>query len=222
MNKTLLNYLCRATATLLILIGGALDVGADETDDAVARQWAIVSISDNAPVKPNTVYGIKNLVVQRSFIYGERDRGINLNWAKENQSNIIIKRKSASTEPIKFGELVAIQVKDSPQKWYLKYKVRTRTVNLGWSTTPVYEWKFIGGKDDEVVTTSRGLGIYSIVEKDNLVYCKRNWGINLKWEKDMLSDGCKTYWDSVKAVVTEAGTNAIPYGGGAFIKEAIQ
>jgi hypothetical protein len=205
-----LTYVLRASAILIVLLGGVVDVRADETDDEVAKQWRIVREENKTPVIPGNLYGIKNVVIQQFLKYGRRDHGINLAWAKDTQQNMFLKRKSASMSPIKSGELFAIHVK--PYGKYLAYKVRPKGVNLGWSDTPVYEWKIEGKKTDEVIETSTNVGIYNTVEKDKLVYCEQPWGINLDWEKDKDKDGCKSIWDVVRSKVTETATGTLPSG----------
>lgn len=64
---------------------------------------------------------------------------------------------------------------------YLKYESRSYGINLNWSTTPVYEWKFINNQDVGPIQSNVATGLYNITANDFVVYASRDYGINLKW-----------------------------------------
>jgi hypothetical protein len=128
-------------------------------------------------------YDLFNLTDSNTLVYGHRPgNNINLRWGDPDQSdNIRFLRQSGSSEPIRYGELLAIHVRGGD---FLVYQRGRWGINLGWSDKPKFEWKILGGTEGQVVPTFRPVGLYSMVERDYLIYEPRDSGINLKWFKD--------------------------------------
>lgn len=127
-------------------------------------------------------YDLFNLTERECLVYGHRDWGINLRWGDpSNSNNIRFERQSGSNEPIRSGELIAINVRGGG---FLIYEGRDYGINLAWSRTPRFEWKLMGASDGQPIPTGTALGLYNTVENDYLMYEERDWGINLKWLKD--------------------------------------
>jgi hypothetical protein len=135
------------------------------------------------PEEINYSYDLFNITDSNCLVYGHRPLDtINLRWGDPAKSdNIRFRRQSGSSEPLKYGELVAINVRKGG---FLVYQKGRTGINLGWSKTPKYEWKILGGTTGKVVEVGKPVGLYSTVEKDSLMYEPRDWGINLKWFKD--------------------------------------
>ncbi|MEP0825915.1 MAG: hypothetical protein HRF40_10550 [Nitrososphaera sp.] len=95
--------------------------------------------------------------------------------------SIRFQRPSGSKEPVKFEEPIAVYVRGGG---FLIYKKRDTGINLGWSGTPKYEWKMLGGNAGSEVPTMKQVGLFNMVENDSVMYEPRDWGINLKWFKD--------------------------------------
>ena len=154
---------------------------------AELKDWTILSNSSSlTTVIPDTTtyrYDFFNRTTSECLVYGERfGNNINLRWGDPGKSdNIRFQRKSGSTDPIKFEEPLAINVRKGH---FLVYERGRWGINLGWSDTPKFEWKILGGKAGEIVSVGTVVGLYSLVEKDSLMYESRDWGINLKWFKD--------------------------------------
>ena len=155
---------------------------------AKLKDWTILSNSPSlTKVVPDDKayrYDLFNITNSECLVYGHRfGNNINLRWGDAGKSdNIRFQRKSGSTDPIKFEEPLAIHVKKGK---FLVYESGRWGINLGWSDTPKFEWKILGGKAGEVVTAGKVVGLYSLIEKDSLMYDPRDWGINLKWFKDV-------------------------------------
>ena len=153
----------------------------------MARQldWTILpSQAKNEAVVPsaNHVYDLLNLTSNEAVVYGKRTWGINLVWTDPSKSdNIRFWRQSGSLAPIRYDELIAINVRNG--KWLI-YQKRDTGVNLGWSDSPRFEWKILGGTAGTEVMVATVVGLYSTVENDHLMYETRDWGINLKWYND--------------------------------------
>jgi hypothetical protein len=154
---------------------------------AELKDWTILgnkpSLTQVIPEKTAFSYDLFNISDSECLVYGERSgNNINLRWGDPGKSdNIRFQRQSGSTDPIKFEEPIAISVRRGE---FLVYESGRWGINLGWSKTPRFEWKILGGKPGEVVTVGKAVGLYSTVEKDSLMYESRDWGINLKWFKD--------------------------------------
>lgn len=149
--------------------------------------WTILSNKPSLTkvIPENTVYSydLFNITDSECLVYGERSGdNINLRWGDPSKSdNIRFQRESGSTDPIKFEELIAINIKKGG---FLVYQKGRWGINLGWSKKPKFEWKILGGNAGNVVTAGRAVGLYNSVEKDSIMYESRDWGINLKWFKD--------------------------------------
>jgi hypothetical protein len=159
----------------------------------MASEFDWMVVPDNANVTtiaPGTAFtfDLVNLTVGEALIYQRRDFGINLGWGDPaKSSNIRFVRKSGGRTPIKYGEMMAIGVRGG--RW-LYYQKREYGINLGWSDTPKYEWRLDAeplsqpDKGSDPVPTVALIGLFNTVERDRLMYERRDWGINLKWYKD--------------------------------------
>src|SRR5215212_8745244 len=151
------------------------------------KDWTILSnaASLKTVIPDNTTYRYDffNVTDSECLVYGERfGNNINLKWGDPGKSdNIRFQRASGSTDPIKFEEPFAIHVRKGQ---FLVYEKGRWGINLGWSEKPKFEWKILGGKAGEIVSVGKVVGLYSLVEKDSIMYEPRDWGINLKWFKD--------------------------------------
>jgi hypothetical protein len=143
-------------------------------------QWQLTGPA--GPVKAGQAYGLKNDVYGQSLVYGERDLGINLVWdGKNTGGNITLARASGVKDAIKHGDFIALRVAGGK---FLRYQKRDAGVNLGWSDSPVEEWQIIGGVQGEPVMSGQQFALRSKIEDDVLVYAVREFGINLRWDKD--------------------------------------
>lgn len=132
---------------------------------------------------PDHIYDLVNLTVGEALMYQKRDWGINLGFGDPaSSSNVRFQRQDERNAPIEFGEKFAINVRDG--RW-LYYAPREYGINLNWSESPKFEWRFDSpdGKTG-VVPTATQVGLYSSVEKDQVMYEVRDWGVNLKWFND--------------------------------------
>src|SRR5437667_717671 len=177
-------------------------------EQVLAQQWRITQPDDETgqAILPRTRYGLRNLVIERSLRYGERSFGINLEWDRAMRlGNISFERSSASNDSIRYDEPIAIRIKREQDSAYLRYQRRDTGINLSWSPTAVYEWRLGGGSAGAGVDTAKGVSLYSLVENDYLVYCERPLGLNLRWQKDQESQGCREGWQAVAKILVEKG-----------------
>ncbi len=101
-------------------------------------------------------------------------------------SSVMVRKKIVPPNPttlkFEYKKKVAFWM---PGHGYLKYQVRDKGINLGWSETPVFEWEIQGdGNPSGKVQTGKLFRLYNHVEKDYLVFAVRDNGIHLRWLKD--------------------------------------
>jgi hypothetical protein len=198
--------------------------------------WVIEATKDNAKEeeiklgnqKTGGKYLLKNTTVEFEFEktkevlsailkHGKRRWGINLVWGtmteKFNNSNYInINRKPGATGPLKTGELVAIRVENGG---YLSKKTSNAGVNLDFVSSNVietsipYEFAFFdqSGIEGLVVKTNIEYGLKNIIENDYLIYCGRDYGINLDWYQNCL-DGSLSMFDEFQNKISIAEKGA--------------
>lgn len=163
-------------------------------------QWQLTGAA--GAIRSGQAYGLKNNEDGKSIAYGARDTGINLVWDGKNAGgNITLVRASGVKDAIKHGDFVALQVKGGQ---FLRYQKRTVAVNLGWSDAPVEEWQLIGGKLGDPVIMGQPFALRSKIEDDLLVYAVREFGINLRWDKDYKLIGDKSWITTI----LESGVDA--------------
>jgi hypothetical protein len=65
----------------------------------------------------------------------------------------------------------------------VRFKQRNVGINLGWSKKPVYEWKLLGGKIDQPVSTKDRIAIYNQVSEGGecLIHFERTAGGHIGW-----------------------------------------
>lgn len=121
---------------------------------------------------------------KRYVKYGKRSTGINLEWSSSDpKANIELHKDGGG--PIRYGDKVAIRVEGGG---FLKYGDRRWGIKLLWvssnTSSKPYEWEVRGGTAGQPVPMNTPVRLFNTVENDNLVYCRRPWGINLAWAKD--------------------------------------
>lgn len=147
--------------------------------------WIVVPDKESVKtVKAGTAYtyDLVNMTISEALAYQKREFGINLGFTDPAQSSNIRFLRKSGTGDIKYGEMFAIGVRAG--RW-LYYQKRDYGPNLGWSEAPKFEWRF-DSEDRKTgsVSVIELVGLYNSVEKDTLMYERRDWGVNLKWFKD--------------------------------------
>jgi hypothetical protein len=129
-----------------------------------------------------------NLTAQQVIKYGERTDGINLVWDRWDRNvglaNVKFEQDPDTAGPIYEGRATAVHVLNGG---YLRYGERARGINLVWSQSPVYEWQIMHNVPPEPRDTVQLLvriGLYNTKAQDYVIYCRRPYGINLRWAQD--------------------------------------
>jgi hypothetical protein len=152
--------------------------------DAQATEWELRnSAGTSAAVGSGAALALRNTYDGNYLKYGSRSYGINLVWSST--PSYTVSFRTATGAAPRYGDLVALSVSGGG---YVRYGSRSYGINLVWSSTPVYEWRLLGGTTGAAVYTKAPLRLFNTVEAsrrgDNMVYCRRTWGINLTWARD--------------------------------------
>ena len=126
-------------------------------------------------------YATYNTYVDKYVKYGQREYGIDLHYYDGNHQNFKYEKQGGGD--IKYGDSVAIKV----GSWgYLYYAPQPDWYgfDLKFSSYPKYEWKIYGGQHGHKVPTGYKVSIYNDYRNDHMVYCKRQYGINLSWANE--------------------------------------
>jgi hypothetical protein len=187
---------CNLKSHYFILVSLALSVTfvASQTEafsqSREVLDWSIEFRGDKSPgtsgIALGESYVLKNLSLGKHVGYGSREYGINLIWDAPlpiDDGNIRFESPGGKGQ-LMHGQAVAVFVKNGG---YLYYATREYGINLKWSKTPVYEWKVqasgpVGGA--QPIQLKSRVSLYNAKARDYVVYCKREYGINLRWAKD--------------------------------------
>ncbi|MFC7543111.1 hypothetical protein ACFQU2_31675 [Siccirubricoccus deserti] len=92
----------------------------------------------------------------------------------------------------------------------MRHENRTVGVNLGWSKTPVYEWKILGGTAGTPVQAGQNVALFNEKANECLIYFDRTaggdigWPTSQRWEDQLKSLAVKTGKEAAKKAVLAA------------------
>jgi hypothetical protein len=148
-------------------------------------------------------YNLKNSRTKKFLQWEEQTFGVNLGWTDaadpataKKVSRFFFARKAAGEAPLRYGELVAVGYGKDPS--FLHYEHRTFGINLGWSNAAVFEWKLLGGRTGQPVSSGDWLAIYNEKAGDCLIYFDRTVGGDIGWPSS------QTWTDQLGDVLTQA------------------
>ena len=153
------------------------------------------AMGGNGAIQSGAMFTLRNVTDKEALKYGSRTWGINLVWDKNMNLNNVKFEKQAGSGDVKYTEPIAINVKGGG---YLKYEKRSVGINLGWSSTPVYEWKVAGGAENAPVRFGEMFALYNERGADAVIYGNRPAGINLIWLKDYGKGWLRRAYDAAK------------------------
>jgi hypothetical protein len=153
-------------------------------------------------------YDLKNRKV-RKFLQGEKQAfGINLGWTEDAEPATATKvarwffaRSGAGGGPLTYGETVAIGNGKDPS--FIRNEKREIGVNLGWSDTPVFEWKLAGGSPGTTIDPNAYLAIFNEKASEFLIYFDRTVGGDIGWPSS------ETWGEQLKGKLLEEAKKAV-------------
>jgi hypothetical protein len=177
------------------------------------RQWKFVTPQPPTLVLPKEKFeafpernfSLKNDDAKKYLQYESQTFGINLGWTDnaepataEKVAKFFLNRPGTDSSPVMYGELVAIAWGGAKPP-YIRYEHRTIGVNLGWSESPVFEWKILGGKIGTPVRTREVFALYNIKSEGGefLINFDRSLGGDLGWPSS------QTYEDRIKEMASD-------------------
>jgi hypothetical protein len=159
-------------------------IGAGRTDP-VTSQRAF-------PAQPGGRFNLKNKKTHRFLQHEHQTFGINLGWTDRADpdtatavSRWFFTGQGAPSKPITYGEVIAPGNGEQPS--FIHYAERTVGVNLDWSTSPHFEWVFLGGEPGEPVKAGDWLAIYNVKAESGhgqgefFIYFDRSVGGDIGW-----------------------------------------
>lgn len=185
--KSLRTFRRRVLVPLVLLLSFSTSGVRTHAQSFDLKDWEIQFRGDKAPgtgpeVRLNSFYVLNNLTIGKYVGYGRREYGVNLVWDATlpiDDGNIRFESRGGSG-PLQLGQPIAVFVKGGG---YLHYKERKYGINLEYSQTPMYQWEF-RGTGTGPVRLKTSVSLYNSVSRDYVVYCRRDYGINLRWAKD--------------------------------------
>ena len=132
-------------------------------------------------VKIGSNYNLFNTGLNKSLIYQKHKKGINLGWEGGRNAPLnIVLHYPTDKDTVRGCMEVAIFIEDGA---YLVYQEREYGITLGWSKTPVYEWKITTeDKACNALKTSQKCSLFNLKAQKYLVYQERADGfVALDW-----------------------------------------
>ena len=164
-------------------------------------------------------YNLKNKRVRKFLQWEEQTFGINLGWTDDAEPATATKvmrwfiaRNGHGDRPVRYGETIALGYGIKPS--FIRNAHRDVGIDLEWSDTPVFEWKLLGGKHGEEVTTGQWFAIYNTRSRECLLHFDRTVGGDIGWPssrswgdqlEDRIRDAVKDHWtEAVGALLAAA------------------
>jgi hypothetical protein len=189
------------------------------------KQWILGATKPRGPVLPKATfqehpernYSLKNKITHHYLQHEEEQFGINLGWTDDGSNATgdkvarwFFTRNGTTQAPIEFGETIALGNGEKPS--FVKYEERTFGINLAYSDTPVFEWKILGGKKGDPVSTQSWIVLFNEKGGECLIYFDRTVGADIGWPSsktwsDQLGDLIED--DLKKAITNEVKQEAV-------------
>ncbi len=175
------------------------------------KQWMFTAEGETRTLLPATEfvegmdnkYGLKNIKVNKWLRYNDGRPGIDLDWGDE-AIRVIVSRCGESTEPIKYGDTIALGYGLKPS--WINHEEQTSGPNIGFQSNPSCEWRIFGGKPGEPVVTNKLVALFNEkymasenVKGEFVMYFDREVGF------DFGTPTSATAWDQLKDLFEDIG-----------------
>jgi hypothetical protein len=176
------------------------------------KQWMIGSAGTLQPKRkfdgrPERNFNLRGLKLDKYLQHEEQRFGINLGWTDDASAKTAAKvtrwffaRESSDDGALRYAETVALGNGGDPS--FVRYENRTVGVNLGWSKTPVYEWKIVGGTAGTPVQAGQKVALFNEKANECLIYFDRTAGGDIGWPTS------QRWEDQLKSLAVKAGKEA--------------
>ena len=192
-----------------------IPASAIESLTADLKQWVIgggraggVLLKRKFDGSPERNYNLRGLKINRYLQHEEQRFGINLGWTDDASPQTAAKvarwffaREANDDGVLRYAETIALANGGDPS--FVRYENRTVGVNLGWSKTPVYEWKVLGGAPGTPVQTGQQVALFNVKADECLIYFDRTAGGDIGWPTS------QRWEDQLKALAIKAGKEAV-------------
>lgn len=170
------------------------------------KQWMITDGEIVRPILPadkfaegmDNRYGLKNTEKNRFVVYDDGQMGIDMAYGSSEKKRLFFSRCGDTTEPIKYGETIAIGYGTRPS--WINYEDQNFGVNLGFQSNPSCEWIIYGGAIGTPVHTTERVALFNTKSKvsatqsgEFLIHFDRAYG---HWDAGYPTS--QTLWDNVK------------------------
>jgi hypothetical protein len=111
--------------------------------------------------------------------------GVNLNWTGSLPNNNITLLRQAGAGTLRYGDVIAVGVKDGSNWEYLVYASQDFGINItSRKNNPQYNWSLEGGAAGTPVRAGDKVRLHNKTNSHFVVYCTRPVGINLAWRNN--------------------------------------
>ncbi|MEO7838960.1 MAG: hypothetical protein ABIU06_06395 [Anaerolineales bacterium] len=170
------------------------------------KQWMFTAGGDTRTLVPATGfvegmdnrYGLKNMQIDEHLRWKDGMAGINLGYEKEEAQRWIVSRCVESTEPIKYGDTIAIGYGTQPT--WVNHEEQTFGPNLEFQSKSSCEWKIFGGPIGTPVKTNERVALLNEKYGEPVVHVDRPVGANIG-----PASARKDFWDKVKDLFQDIG-----------------
>ncbi|GGC34579.1 hypothetical protein GCM10011504_11230 [Siccirubricoccus deserti] len=184
------------------------------------KQWMIGAAGTLQPKRkfdgrPERNFNLRGLKLDRYLQHEKQRFGINLGWTDDASAKTAAKvtrwffaRESSDDGALRYAETIALGNGGDPS--FVRHENRTVGVNLGWSKTPVYEWKILGGTAGTPVQAGQNVALFNEKANECLIYFDRTaggdigWPTSQRWEDQLKSLAVKTGKEAAKKAVLAA------------------
>lgn len=158
------------------------------------KQWKFSNLNKPATLVPKLEFGgpagrnyyLKNAVARKFLQHEEQTFGINLGWTDDAEPETARKvtrwflpRNGTSVSPIRYGERLALGLGKQPS--YIRHERRSVGIDLDWSSSPVFEWRILGGEPGHPVDPTKYSALYNDDIKECLIFFDRTAGGDIGW-----------------------------------------
>jgi hypothetical protein len=176
------------------------------------KQWVIGGAGALQPKRkfdgrPERNFNLRGLKINKYLQHEEQRFGINIGWTDDASAQTAAKvtrwffaHESGDESALRYGETISLGNGGDPS--FVRYEDRTVGVNLGWSKTPVYEWKVLGAAAGTPVQIGQHVALFNEKANECLIYFDRTAGGDIGWPTS------QRWEDQLKSLAVKAGKEA--------------